>query len=866
MRSLLSLFLLAITPCLLIAQQRDDNRRLVWSGSAGMDWDSSSAAWQASGSYLAYANSGPTSAVWLSATALPDAPFLAGDIAIFDSTSDVFPVIDPNTGLPVPGDPTGIRAITIAPGGVTASDVILSGAGSFVFTGGAITADAGSVAPGSVQLSGTGVGMAATNVQPTGRLIKLNTGDLTLSNTAANVFTGGIHIAAGSLIIADNRALGNNNISILLSSTAVANNIMLPAVVTGANGALLRAGTALLGAVTLRVPMSADGLDITGDVFLDNQTMTFDIEGDTLISGRLYGRSNAYGPTSGTIIKTGDGTLTITGTKNSFLGTNRIEAGRLVATTPYAIGVGVWTIDPGAVLEFRDVKGAMRQSFIGGGDIEITQGSDLTFNWRFGVLHDYESSSTFATQPPDNALGSITVTGTSRFTAMASGTYSGVLGGVNSQVFVREGSTLVLGREGISSRGTGMAKIPMTYPILATRVSLAEASTLILNPNAFLYTGALDFSGNSSITFGASGVSQIRWQEGTVPEDFIYFLPEGMSLVINELEATTGYYREFVVLNQGANPLKDIAMTLNALDAAHDTLFARIADDFIAPVARHVPARGRKWVSNGWARYITSQVDYDNVSITTPGVTGRIAGAVLGFDGILADDCLLGFHAGAMENNLSTSNNTTLASKQRFLGVHGAWRFGNFYAAASAATGRVRTDSMRNEPASLVRGNWNTSYYTGSAEAGATFTPWKKITLKPFAGLRFTKSKIAGYYERGPSPLLVADFTDTGAQAVYGVTAGWQFTLFKRAFALDLTLARKHTISALRETLDTRYLDSPDTLITLERGDYYSDITAGGLSLRMAVSRNIYAGLAYDYETASTHTRFALTALAGCKW
>lgn len=846
------------------AAQRTDNRRLVWTGSNGMEW--SDASWKTSGSYLAYANADTNSPVWIAADALDNASFLAGDVAIFDSAGDYHPS----------GDATP-RVIDIAGAGVTASEVIVSGGGSYVFTGGAIVADGSSVAPGSTQITGTGSGMASTNVSPAGRLIKINTGNLTLSNTVANVFKGGIYLGAGSLTIADKNALGDNNITVF--ATAATGNIIMPAIVTGANGALLRASTALMTPVTISVPASADGLHITGDIFIDAGALTLNIEGETTISGRLYGRSTQFGADRGSVYKTGSGTLILTGANNWFYNSgtgvdipNRIEAGRLVATTPYAIGTGAWRIYPGAVLEFRGVNGTLKQAFIDGGNIEITQGSDVTFHWRAGPLDDYESLGTASSQPASSALGGIDVSGASRFTAIATGTNATVLGGGSSQVFIRENSTLVLGREGISSRGTASTEIPMTYPILATRLSLTDASTLILNPNAYLNTGALTISEDSIISFGASGVSRIRWQDGITPAEledenhYRYRTPEGMKLTINELDADTGYYREYVVVNQGANPLKDIAITLNALDALHDTLNARLAEEFIDPILPHTPSRGRKWTNDAWARYIVSQVDYDAVSITTPGVTGRIAGGVMGFDFTLPGRVLLGVHAGAIQNDLSTTNSTSLASKQKLLGVHAAQRSGKFYLAAAIDLGRARTDSQRNEPASLVRGKWDTSYYSGSVEVGATFTPLKKTTLRPYAGLRYSKIKISGYYERGASPLMVEDFSDTGTHVAYGVVAGRKFTLFKRDIGIDLTLARKHTVTAPRPTLDTYYYDSPDTLITLERGDYYSDITAAGLSLRAAVTKHTLAGLAYDYETASTHTRFAVSAMVGYSW
>jgi autotransporter-associated beta strand protein len=176
------------------AQTRTDNRRLSYTGSAGAVWDNSAASWMTTGSYLTCANVNAESDTWAATAALPDT-------AIFDSTSDA-----PS------GGPAGIRTIAIASGGVTASDVVVSGLGSFVFTGGAITADPAALAPGSVQFTGTGTGLSAGAVTPSGRLVKIGTGVLTLSNTTANRFAGGIHLLGGVLSVTDRHALGDNNL------------------------------------------------------------------------------------------------------------------------------------------------------------------------------------------------------------------------------------------------------------------------------------------------------------------------------------------------------------------------------------------------------------------------------------------------------------------------------------------------------------------------------------------------------------------------------------------------------------------------------------------------------------------------------
>jgi autotransporter-associated beta strand protein len=899
-------------PC--TAQARTDNRRLFYTGSAGAVWDNSAASWMTTGSYLTYAHSGTDarfgpSATWAATAALPDTAFLAGDTAIFDSTSDA------------PGDPAGIRTIAIADAGVTASDVVVSGLGNFVFTGGAITADPAALAPGSVQLTGTGAGLSAGAVTPSGRLVKIDTGVLTLSNTAANRFAGGIHLLGGALSVTDRRALGDNNIVTAYFTAAggvedfhgsfvgekLLNQIQVPGLENGGNvlpAAVLDAGGRLLSYannvdtfVTLHIAPEAAGIDLTGDIYLGTRsTLTLNIEGDTTISGLIIGNPNVNGANGGRLVKDGPGTLTLTGTRNWFFDTqkvyNQLNAGRLVATNPYALGPGTWSIN-GGTLEFRGVHGTMRQAFIGGGAIEITGGSDLTFNWRNGSLDDYDSTSgAGGWHPAQNELGSITISGQSRFSAIASGTYSSVLGGPASFVAVTDGSTLVLGREGLTARGSGNVAIPMTYAILASRVELTGGSTLVLNPNAYLNTGALVFTDASttcSITFGASGVSRLRWQEGVDPDTIApdassaapvrYIVPDGMKLIINEIpvpvsiaasvpidNSSAGWCREYVLVNQGANPLKDIAMTLNALDAFHDTLSSRLADELIDPVINHAPLGKREWVNQAWMRYISSEVDYDAGSITTPGLTGRINGLVLGLDGLLPGQALLGFHAGIVENNLHSTNDTTLFSKQKFLGLHAAQRFGKFHLSAAADTGRASTDSSRYEIGNLTRGKWDTSYYSGAVQIGATLSPWEKTTLKPYAGLRYAKLKLTGHYERGLSPLVIGDFGDASAQAIYGLAAGRKFKLLRRDLALDLSLARKHAIRTPRDTLDTHYYDSPGTPVTLERGDYYSDLTAIGLSARAALTRHTLAGLALDYETSSSHHRLTASLLLGCSW
>jgi len=165
-----------------------------------------------------------------------------------------------------------------------------------------------------------------------------------------------------------------------------------------------------------------------------------------------------------------------------------------------------------------------------------------------------------------------------------------------------------------------------------------------------------------------------------------------------------------------------------------------------------------------------------------------------------------------------------------------------------------------------VRGKWNTTYYTVAFEAGGVWAPWEGATVRPFAGLRHARLNLSNHDERGPSPLIIDDFSDSSAQAILGVRAGQGFKVFGRGVALDLTLARKQSIRKTRTELDTHFYDAPDTPVRLRSDDYARTLDAAGVSLRVALTRNTVAGAAFDYEGGSGRTRKTVSGMVGCSW
>lgn len=833
-------FLVVLSALLLapaVFAQRTDNRRVIWTGTNGAAWSSSS--WATGPAYLGALTTG--SAKWTAGTAESSLPFLAGDSVIFDGMADAGPPAN--------------RNITIASGGVTVSDMVVSGSRDYTFSGGAITADGGSVAAGSAQLSGSGVA-------PGGRLIKLGEGTLVLSNTAANVFKGGILLAQGALAIADARALGGNSITVLRASTTGNTAHVLPGAVVDSGNTLLRNATTLLGPVALNVANSAAGLDITGDIYLSNQGLALNIEGDTVISGRVNG-SAAWNEVAngGYLVKTGTAMLTLTGGRNWFYGTSIVAAGKLVVTNAGAIGSGNMSVTTGTLV-FQGVRGgSFPMSFIGGGRVEVVD-SDMTLNWRNSMVSGAPATA-------NNELSQLIVTGSSRFYALASGTLSSVLGGSGVAVSVSDRSTLILGREGLVGGTPGFLPA-INYSVVARNLSFDGGGTLILNPNASLAVGGtLALAPGTVITFGGSGVSRLDYTSlaagGASPDD-LTVAPAGSKLITTALTAGGKQRRDYVVVNQGANPMQDIAMTLGAIDTIMTTVSGRLNEDFIMPVTPRMPARGRSWTNSAWARYFTSDLDFDSDTETQPGHSGRLNGLLLGIDGAFRSRVLLGAYAGMAENNLTTSNSTELRAKQHIFGLYVTPRFKRFYLTVDLATGSADSESFRTETAGSTRGEWENKFHGGGAEIGAVFRHSEKTMIRPRVGLRYTRVSISKFDERGASPMLVGDFSDSLAHIFAGVDAARSFKLFNRDAQLGASLGYRHAARSPRSSLDVSFRDAPGVSIPLERGDYYQDSVKFGVSLRAAITRDIQIGLYLEHENGSDYTKNTLGLMVGCFW
>jgi autotransporter-associated beta strand protein len=178
-------------------------------------------------------------------------------------------------------------------------------------------------------------------VDGTGSLTKRGTGTLVLNNSVANSYGGAgqaTNIDEGVLSVGNDNQLGNTATSIVFDTDGL-----------GGSGTLQASNT-----VT-----SARHVTLNYDGTIDTQTNTVTLSG--IIDG------------AGSLSKTGDGLLELTGT-NSYSGGTDIVGGKLRASNNNALGTDVVTVESGATLLLNQVSLA-NDLTVGGAGAAGTNGS-----------------------------------------------------------------------------------------------------------------------------------------------------------------------------------------------------------------------------------------------------------------------------------------------------------------------------------------------------------------------------------------------------------------------------------------------------------------------------------------------------------
>ncbi|KTQ40089.1 autotransporter-associated beta strand repeat-containing protein [Salmonella enterica] len=263
---------------------------------------------------------------------------------------------------------------------VKSGDKTLTLSGSNTYTGGT-TISGGTLVASNVEALGSGDvtdnatlemntgGDFANNIGGTGSVVK--SGDETLTLSGANSYTGGTTISGGTLVASNVEALGTgdvtDNATLELNTGGDFDNAISGSgqVVKSGDKTLTLSGiNSYTGGTTISggtlVASNVDALG-SGDV-TDNATLELNTGGDF---------DNAIGGT-GSVVKSGDKTLTLSGA-NSYTGGTTISGGTLVATNVDALGSGDVTDD--ATLELN-TGGTFDNAISGSGQV-VKSGDDV---------------------------------------------------------------------------------------------------------------------------------------------------------------------------------------------------------------------------------------------------------------------------------------------------------------------------------------------------------------------------------------------------------------------------------------------------------------------------------------------------------
>ncbi|HAF5134364.1 TPA: autotransporter outer membrane beta-barrel domain-containing protein, partial [Salmonella enterica] len=263
-------------------------------------------------------------------------------------------------------------------------DKTLTLSGRNTYTGGTLISG-GTLVASNVEVLGTGDvtdnatlelntgGDFDNAISGSGQVVK--SGDKTLTLSGANSYTGGTTISGGTLLASNVEALGTgsvtNNATLELNTGGDFDNAISGSgnvVKSGADtlalsGANTYTGGTLISDGTL-VASNVEALG-TGDV-TDNATLELNTGGDF---------TNNIGGT-GRVEKSGDGTLTLSGS-NTYTGGTLISDGTLVATNIEALGTG--DVTDNATLELN-TGGDFDNAISGSGQVEKSGDKTLTLS------------------------------------------------------------------------------------------------------------------------------------------------------------------------------------------------------------------------------------------------------------------------------------------------------------------------------------------------------------------------------------------------------------------------------------------------------------------------------------------------------
>ncbi|MDR5462549.1 autotransporter-associated beta strand repeat-containing protein [Salmonella enterica subsp. enterica serovar Apeyeme] len=504
---------------------------------------------------------------------------------------------------------------------VKSGDETLTLSGSNTYTGGTLISD-GTLVASNVEALGSGDvtnnavlelntgGDFDNAISGSGQVVK--SGDETLTLSGSNTYTGGTLISSGTLVANDVNALGTGDVTdnavlelntggdfdnAISGSGQVVKSGDETLTLSGANS--YTGGTTISGGTLVASNVEALG---SGDV-TDNATLEMNTGGDfdNAISG------------SGQVVKSGDETLTLSGS-NTYTGGTLISGGTLVASNVEALGTGDVTND--AVLELN-TGGTFDNAISGSGHVVKSGDDALTLSgantYTGGTLI---SGGTLVATSVD-ALGSGDVTNDAVLELNTGGDFDNAISG-SGQVVKSGDETLTLSGANSYTGGTLISSgtlVASNVEALGTG-DVTDNAVLELNTggtfdNAISGSGQVVKSGDETLTLSGSNTytGGTTINDGTLIATSVDALGSGDVTDNAVLELNTGGTFDNAISGSG-QVVKSGDKTLTLSGANSYTGGTTINDGTL--VATSVDALGTGDVTDDATLELNTGGDFDN--------------------------------------------------------------------------------------------------------------------------------------------------------------------------------------------------------------------------------------------------------------
>lgn len=575
------------------------------------------------------------------------------------------------------------------------------------------------------------------------------TGAGTLELTAANSYSGGTAIQGGVLDMNGASALGSGAVQVDAGA-----GLRMSNAATLATQAVTNQGSVDVSNVTAGTAIGS--LSGSGGVLLGARTLTVGgLNANDTIGGVIQDGGVAGG-TGGNFVKTGTGTLTLTGA-NSYTGTTTVASGTLLAGAANTLSAAsAHSVAAGATL---DLAGASQTvaSLANSGTVSLAGSTPGT---RLTVTGAYVGNN--GTLRLGTALGD-----------SSSATDRLVLNGAAASASGRTTVQVVnLGGLGAQTTGNGIEVVSALNGATTTAQTTKSAFALA---GGHVDAGAFEYTLHAADASGAGDNWYLR-SETTVPAPTPVVTPNAPSAPSAPAVTVPTYRAEvplFAALPQQLRQA-DWAMLGN--------LHQRMGDEPVAAAA----STGTR---NAWGRVISTGIEVKQQGDASPDSKGRLDGFQVGTDLWADGNWHAGIYVGQLDGDISVSGFARGVYggvgrndlRSRYLGAYATWYGANgFYADAVLQAGDHRY-TVQPQGNAFASGKGDSQ--TASIEIGQSLALGQGWTIEPqlqliyqrvdlddvsISGARVQQDSDNGWIARAGVRVKGAMSTSLGALQPYG--------------------------------------------------------------------------------------------------